>query len=164
MKQFRKPPYHIFLRTPLPRYWWRHNLRSPQKLFSQICLNYISLGCSLGTNQFLINHYGLKMHGRRDITSYEKCYDVITGKQGKMFFAEHSHIIYQSKALSLMIIFYWKTMTWKSFRKEIFLFSFALWWKKNLKQWGTETYFFIFICLYNRNLVSLRVVSSSFPE
>ena len=59
------PSYHIFLRSPLPRYRWRHNVRSPQKLFFQTCLNYISLGCSLYTDQFLIGHYGFKMQGKR---------------------------------------------------------------------------------------------------
>ena len=41
MKQFWKPSYHIFIRTPLPRYRWHHNLRSAQKLFFQTCLNCI---------------------------------------------------------------------------------------------------------------------------
>ena len=45
------------------------------------------------------------MQGKQDIASDTKCYDVITGKQG-IFFSERSHIIYHSKGLSLLIIFY----------------------------------------------------------
>ena len=103
MKQFRKPSYHIFLTTQLPRYQWHHNLMWSQKLFFQICLNYISLGCSFCTEQFLIKHYGFKTQGKRDITSDAKRYYVITGRQGK-FFSEDSHIIYHSKGLSLYYI------------------------------------------------------------
>ena len=75
-----------FLGTPLPRYRWRHNLRSPQQFLFQTCLNYISLGCSLCTDQFLIKHYGFKMQGKRDIASDTKCYDVINGNKGKILF------------------------------------------------------------------------------
>ena len=60
----KKPLYHIFLRTPLPRYWRRHNLQSPQKLFFQACLDYISVGCSLCTDHVLIKQYGFKMQGK----------------------------------------------------------------------------------------------------
>ena len=59
MKQFRKPSYHIFLRFPLSRYRWRHNLRSPQKI---IFLN----NCSLCTDQFLIKCYSIKRQGKGD--------------------------------------------------------------------------------------------------
>ena len=55
-------------------------------------LNDIPLGSFLCTDQFLIKHYGFKMQGKRDITSYTKCYDVIAGRQGKYFFSKHSHI------------------------------------------------------------------------
>ena len=58
-----------------------HNLRSPQKLFFQTCLNYISLGFFLCIDQFLIKHYGFKMQGKRDIASDTECYEVITGKE-----------------------------------------------------------------------------------
>ena len=57
-------------------------------------------------DQFLIKQYGFNMQGKRDIESDTECYDVITGKSGKQFFAEHIHIIYHSKGLSLLIIFY----------------------------------------------------------
>ena len=73
-----------FLETILPLSRWRHKLRSPQKSFFR--LNYISLRCSLCTDQFLVKHYGSKIQGKWDITSYAKCYDVITGRKGNFFF------------------------------------------------------------------------------
>ena len=92
-----------FSNNQLPRYRWRHNLLWPQKLFFQTCLNYTSLGCFLCTDQFLINYHGFRIQGKRDITSDAKRYDVIT--VGKKVFFEHSHIIYHSRDLSLLIIF-----------------------------------------------------------
>ena len=95
MKQFRKPFCHIFLRTPLSRYWCSQNLRSLQKLFFQICLNHRSLGYFLCTDKFSRKHYGFIMQGKWDITSNTKCYDVITGRDRKKFFSKYYHIIYQ---------------------------------------------------------------------
>ena len=93
MKQFWKPSYHIFIRTPLPRYRWHHNLRSAQKLFFQTCLNCISLGCSLCTDQCLIEHYDSKMQGKRDIMSDTKWYDFITGTYRNFCFSKQSYYI-----------------------------------------------------------------------
>ena len=63
------------------------NLRSPENLFFQTCLNYISLACSLCTEQFfLIGQYGFKMQGKWDIISDTKFYNVITGRYRKTFF------------------------------------------------------------------------------
>ena len=50
-------------------------------------------------------------------------HNLLVGK--KNFFSEHSHIIYHSNGLSLLIIFYYKTMIWKSRRKEIFHIFFT---------------------------------------
>ena len=136
MKQFRKPSYHIFQTTQLPRYRWRHNLLWPQKLFFQTCLNYTSLGCSLCTDQFLINYHGFRMLGKRDITSV---------RLGKKFFPSIA-IIYHSRGLSLLIIFCWKTMIWKSQRKEIFDILFGSVIRQNLKQ-GTDEINIIFLSM-----------------
>ena len=46
-----------------------------------------------------------KLQGKRDTTLDTKYYDVIAGGQGN-FFSEHSHIIYHSKGLSVLINFY----------------------------------------------------------
>ena len=97
----------IFLSTSLPRYWWHHNLQSSKKLFFQRCLNYKSLGFFLCTDQFLTEHYGFKMQGKWDIASDIKCYNVISRE--KFFSSEHSYIIYHSKGLSSLIIF-WEAM------------------------------------------------------
>ena len=48
----------------MSRSWWRHNLRSPQKLFFQICLNYISLGFFLCTDQFFNKTLWLQNAGK----------------------------------------------------------------------------------------------------
>ena len=130
MKQFWKPSYHIFIRTPLPRHRWHHNLRSAQKLFFQTCLNCISLGCSLCTDQCLIEHYDSKMQGKRDIMSDTKCYDFITGTYRNFCFSKHSHIIYHLQGLSMLIIFCEKTIIWKFPRKKIFVIFLTLWYGK----------------------------------
>ena len=52
MKQFWKPPYHIFLRTQVSRYQWHLSLQSLQKLFLNVPKLY-TLGFSLCTEQFL---------------------------------------------------------------------------------------------------------------
>ena len=57
------------------------------------------------TDHFLVKHYGFKIQGKRDFESDTKCYDVITGKQGKFFSSKHSHVIYYSKGLSLLTCF-----------------------------------------------------------
>ena len=56
-----KLSYHSFLRTPLPRYQWRHIWRSRQKLYFQTSISCLSLGCFFCTNQFLINQFEFKM-------------------------------------------------------------------------------------------------------
>ena len=94
VKQFPKPSHHIFLETPSLRYWWGHSLRSPQKLYVQTCLNYISLKCSLCTDQFLIKAYRFKMQGKWDIASDTKCFDVIIGRKEKIFFFPSIAILY----------------------------------------------------------------------
>ena len=123
-----KPSYHIFLKTPLPRYWLRHNLYSPQKLFFQTRLNYISLGCCLRTDKCLIKYYGFKMQGKSDITSDRNVMtSLLVG--GKIFSSKQSHII-------LYII--WKDFQcWSLFNKiqwsknhtekKYFTFSLTLW-------------------------------------
>ena len=77
----------------MPRYWWRQNLRSAQKIFSQTCLNYILLGCSLCTDKFLIKRYGFKIRGKKISRQIKKCYDVITDRQEKKNFL-HIIILY----------------------------------------------------------------------
>ena len=107
--------FQVFL-TPSPRYWWRQNLQSLQKIFFQTCSSYISLGCSLCTDQFLIKHYGFKIQAKSDIMSDTadinvryNWYNYITLYlicRKKIFFSKHSHIIYHLKVLLSLIVFH----------------------------------------------------------
>ena len=70
--------------------------------------------------------------------------------------SEHSHIICHLKGLSLLIIFYWKTMIWKWSRKEIFDISLTLWYEKI---WSKEPLH----CIYDFIIIhrsSLRTVET----
>lgn len=47
-----------------------------------------------------------------------------------VFFSKHSYIIYHFESLSLLTIFYYETLIWKSVEKKCLTFSWDLWWEK----------------------------------